>query len=192
MSPRQPPTATPHLPVRLSRKSDMSVGDQSRSQLAGRDRSFFQLLCSRRQVTPLASPPQLMFPEGLLKWNGRTARAEGPPRACATNTAARVNARATAVRREDMEIGGYRGVATPSSPTMRTTLRASRCGVGLMRSQLPDRPRPARKTGNRAYLARRAVEVLIPVLLPLGDRPIEFLATLRIAEPAQVRLRLAR
>src|SRR6266480_7061869 len=91
MSPRQPPTATPHLFVRLSKKSDMSVGDQSRSQLAGRGRSFFQLLCSRRQVTPLTSPPQLMFPEGLLKWNGGAARAEGPPRVCATNTAARLN-----------------------------------------------------------------------------------------------------
>src|SRR3954453_20595580 len=71
MSPRQPPTATPHLFVRLSRKSDMSVGDQSTSQLAGRGRSRFQLLCRRRQVTPVALPRQLMFPEGLLKWNDR-------------------------------------------------------------------------------------------------------------------------
>jgi hypothetical protein len=69
MSPRQPPTETPHLLVRLSRKSDMSVGDQSRSQLAGRGRSVFQSLCNRRQVTPVGEPPQLMLPDGLLKWN---------------------------------------------------------------------------------------------------------------------------
>src|SRR3954453_15317968 len=71
MSPRQPPTATPHLFVRLSRKSDMSVGDQSTSQLAGRGPRRFQLLCRRRQVTPVALPRQLMFPERLLKWNDR-------------------------------------------------------------------------------------------------------------------------
>src|SRR5205814_2282380 len=115
MSPRQPPTATPHLLVRLSMKSDMSVGDQSRSQLAGRARSLFQLLCSRRQVTPVASPPQLMFPEGLLKWNGRAARAVCPARACPPKTAARLNARTTAMTRDDMETGGYRGLATASS-----------------------------------------------------------------------------
>src|SRR3954470_11526411 len=114
MSPRQPPTATPHLFVRLSRKSDMSVGDQSTSQLAGRGRSRFQLLCSRRQVTPLALPRQLMFPEGLLKWNDRAARAEGPPRACATNTAATPNTRTKAVQRGDIENRGYRGVPTSS------------------------------------------------------------------------------
>ena len=67
VSPRQPPTATPHLLVRLLRKSDMSVGDQSRSQLAGRGRSFFQLLCHRMHVTSVAPPRQWMFPEGLLK-----------------------------------------------------------------------------------------------------------------------------
>src|SRR6266480_1845774 len=100
MSPRHPPTATPHLVVRLSRKSDMSVGDQSRSQLAGRGRSVFQLLCNRRQVTPFAAPPQLMLPEGLVKWNVRAARAEGHPRACAANTAARASAKTTATERE--------------------------------------------------------------------------------------------
>jgi hypothetical protein len=51
MSPRQPPTLTPHLFVRLSKNSDISVGDQSRSQLAG-----LQLLCKRRHVTPVAPP----------------------------------------------------------------------------------------------------------------------------------------
>src|SRR5262249_60367427 len=99
MSPRQPPTATPHRLVRLFRKSDMSVGDQSRSQLAGRGRSVFQLLCNRRHVTPVGAPPQLMFPEGLLKWN---VRADERPTACAANMAARPNARTMAADRENM------------------------------------------------------------------------------------------
>jgi hypothetical protein len=47
----------------------MSVGDQSRSQLAGRGRSVSHSLCNRRQVTPVGDPPQLMLPDGLLKWN---------------------------------------------------------------------------------------------------------------------------
>src|SRR3954454_12853623 len=101
MSPRHPPTETRHLVVRLSRKSDMSVGDQSRSQLAGRDRSVFQLLWSRRQVTPFAAPPQLMLPEGLLKWNVRAAGADDSPRAWAANSAPRANARTTATERRD-------------------------------------------------------------------------------------------
>src|SRR4051794_15883429 len=121
MSPRQPPTATPHLFVRLSRKSDMSVGDQSTSQLAGRGRSRFQLLCRRRQVTPVALPRQLMFPEGLLKWNDRAARAEGAPRACAPHTAARPNTRTTALNRENIESKGYRGVGA----TLRAGPRSS-------------------------------------------------------------------
>src|SRR5262245_50622311 len=103
MSPRQPPTPTPHLLVRLFRKSDVSVGDQSRSQLAGRGRSFFHLLCNRRHVTPVGPPRQWMFPEGLLKWNVWAAGAEGRPRACAANTAARLRARTTAATRGDIE-----------------------------------------------------------------------------------------
>jgi hypothetical protein len=124
MSPRHPPTETPHLVVRLSRKSDTSVGDQSRSQLAGRGRSVFQLLCSRRQVTPFAAPPQLMLPEGLLKWNVRPAGADGRPRAWAANTAARASARTTAAERGDTRADAttaarardsFRPAATPMS-----------------------------------------------------------------------------
>ena len=74
----------------------MSVGDQSRSQLFGRRRSLVHSLCRRRHVTPVALPPQLMFPEGLLKWNARAAGAEGRPRACVANTAARLSERTTA------------------------------------------------------------------------------------------------
>ena len=92
----------------------MSVGDQSTSQLAGFGRNFFQLLCRRRQVTPVALPRQLMFPEGLLKWNDRAARAEGPPRAWATNTAATPNTRTKALERGDIENRGYRGLPTSS------------------------------------------------------------------------------
>lgn len=105
----------------------MSVGDQSRSQLAGRGRSVFQLLCKRRQVTPVASPPQLMFPEGLLKWN---IRAEGCPRACAANTAARLSVRSTMADREDIGSGGYSGATTPSSRTMRNQRAVSRSTSG--------------------------------------------------------------
>src|SRR5262249_16840427 len=103
MSPRQPPTATPHLLVRLFRKSDMSVGDQSRSQLAGRGRSFFHLLCKRRHVTPVGPPRQWMFPEGLLKWNVLAARADGRPGAGAATTDATLRARTTAANRGDIE-----------------------------------------------------------------------------------------
>src|SRR5262249_24232866 len=92
MSPRQPPTATPHLLVRLSRNSDMSVGDQSRSQLAGRRRSFFQLLCTRSHATPVPPPKQLMFPDGLLKRKVRAARDEGAPQACVPTAPARPSA----------------------------------------------------------------------------------------------------
>src|SRR5215470_2893960 len=111
MSPRQPPTATPQLPVRLSRNNDMSVGDQSRSQLAGRGRSLFQLLCNRRHVTPVVPPPQSMFPDGLLKWNVRAARAEGPPRAWVPNAAASPSTRTTAANRAAMTDRGL----TPTS-----------------------------------------------------------------------------
>src|SRR5262245_52081422 len=81
----------------------MSVGDQSRSQLAGRGRSVFQLLCNRRHVTPVGAPPQLMFPDGLLKWNVRAARADGRAGACAATSAARLNARTTTADRENIE-----------------------------------------------------------------------------------------
>src|SRR5262249_51573922 len=92
MSPRQPPTATPHLLVRLSRNSDMSVGDQSRSQLAGLGRSFFQLLCTRSHATPVAPPKQLIFPDAILKWNGRAARDDGATKAYVQNASARTSA----------------------------------------------------------------------------------------------------
>ena len=85
----------------------MSVGDQSRSQLAGRGRSFFHLLCKRRHVTPVAPPRQLMFPVGLLKWNVRAPPVEGRPRACAANTVAKLSARTTAANRKGIESRGY-------------------------------------------------------------------------------------